>query len=148
MWCGVSMKNSIVMILIAIALVNCGSQNREKKSVLDNNTTGFMEERARNKKITANHGKQRTGIKVYEAGCIACHGKTTQGAPIPGDKDDWEERMALGGMDQLMQHTIKGYGEYMPARGGCLDCSDEELRAAVKYMIELPEIRLDLNIRM
>ena len=142
------MKNSILIVLMAITLVSCGAHNTEKKAVVDENTTGFMEERARNKKITTNIGKQRTGIQVYEAGCVACHGKTTQGAPIPGDKQDWDERLALGGMNQIMEHTINGYGEYMPARGGCLDCSGEELEAAVKYMIELPEIRLDLNIRM
>lgn len=127
--------------------MSCSNQGMYKKQATDKNTTGFMEERDRNKKVTINQGMQRTGIQVYEAGCIACHGKTTQGAPIPGDKDDWDTRLQLG-MDQMMSNTIKGYGEYMPARGGCMDCSDEELLAAVKYMIELPEIRLDLNIRM
>jgi cytochrome c5 len=142
------MKTNILLILIACSLFACNNKSTITKQDGDTNTTWVMEERARNKAITANHGKQRTGLQVYDAGCIACHGKTTQGAPIPGDKDDWNERLAAGGMKQMMRHTINGYGEYMPARGGCLDCSDEELMAAVKYMIELTEIRLDLNIRM
>jgi len=120
---------------------NSGTDNK----VADTTTTGYMEEQRR--KVAIKSNSQRSGIEVYEGTCIACHGKTTQGAPIPGDKDDWDVRKKQG-MKQLLSHTINGLGDFMPVRGGCFDCNDKELLSAIKYMIELPEIRLDLNIRM
>ena len=43
------------------------------------------------------------------------------------------------GMDVLLYHTIHGYGELMPPRGGCRNCRDEDLATAISYMVELPE---------
>ncbi|MEJ2257582.1 MAG: hypothetical protein P8X98_11360 [Woeseiaceae bacterium] len=42
------------------------------------------------------------------------------------------------GLDTLKRHAIEGYtGEagYMPAKGGRLDLSDEEVAGAVEYMV-------------
>lgn len=86
-------------------------------------------------------GPPRTGAQVYAYRCAACHAKTTQGAPMPGDDIEWGIR-ARQGMDVLMQHTINGYKQLlMPARGGCLNCSDAELKAAVIYMLEQSGIK-------
>ena len=55
-----------------------------------------------------------------------------------GDADAWTARIAQG-MDVLKDHAINGYtGElgYMPAKGGRVDLSDEEVAAAVEYMVE------------
>jgi cytochrome c5 len=140
------MKNSILLVALLVLLQACGQQNQKQTQVeVDKTTTGYMEEQTR--EVVLNTGMNRSGIEVYEYTCIACHGKTTQGAPIPGDKDDWDVRKKQG-MDTLLEHAIKGYGDFMPKRGGCFNCNDDELLAAIKYMIELPEIRLDLNIRM
>ncbi|MBL4773642.1 MAG: cytochrome c5 family protein [Alcanivoracaceae bacterium] len=140
------MKNNIILLLIMATLMSCSQHKDNQDTVkVDTTTTGFMEEMER--KVAQRSGKTRSGIVVYEYMCMACHGKTTQGAPIPGDKADWDRRKQQG-MEQLLSHTINGYGDFMPARGGCLDCSDDELMAAINYMIELPEIRLDLDIRM
>jgi cytochrome c5 len=81
-------------------------------------------------------GPPRTGEQVYAYRCAACHAKTTQGAPMPGDDIQWGMR-AQQGMDVLMDHTIHGYHQLlMPPRGGCGNCSKAELRAAVVYMLE------------
>jgi cytochrome c5 len=37
-------------------------------------------------------------------------------------------------MDTLMQHTLNGFNA-MPPKGTCMACSDEDLKAAVEYMI-------------
>jgi cytochrome c5 len=39
------------------------------------------------------------------------------------------------GMDELMNSTINGIG-MMPAKGTCMNCSDDDLQAAVDYMVE------------
>lgn len=89
-------------------------------------------------------GPPRTGEQVYEYTCAACHARTTQGAPMPGDDIEWGMR-ARQGMDTLMEHTINGYNQLlMPVRGGCGNCSDAELRAAVMYMLEKSGVELSL----
>ncbi|MDA0688478.1 MAG: c-type cytochrome [Proteobacteria bacterium] len=70
---------------------------------------------------------------TYQMNCFACHGTGAAGAPQPGDADAWEERMAKG-MDAVMANVINGINA-MPARGICMSCSDENLRAVVEYML-------------
>lgn len=76
----------------------------------------------------------RTGKQVYEAVCIACHGTGAAGAPKFGDKV-WVEREKKEGVKELVKDAIKGE-KAMPPKGGCTDCSDDEIRAAVQYMID------------
>ncbi len=79
-----------------------------------------------------------TADQVYAAACAACHAAGVAGAPILGDQAAWSARIAQG-MDTLATHAIDGYqGEagYMPAKGGRSDLSDEQVRAAVQYMVE------------
>ena len=55
-----------------------------------------------------------------------------------GDAAQWAARIAQGA-DVLNQHAIEGYtgsSGYMPAKGGRLDLSDEEVTAAVDYMAD------------
>lgn len=81
-------------------------------------------------------GPPRTGEQVYAYRCAACHAKTTQGAPMPGDDIEWGLR-ARQGMKVLMEHTVNGYKQFlMPPRGGCGNCSDAELKAAVVFMLK------------
>lgn len=78
-----------------------------------------------------------SGPQVYNQACLACHGAGIGGAPVLGDVDAWAPRIAQG-MDTLNEHAIYGYqGEvgYMPAKGGRADLSDEEVAAAVEYMV-------------
>ena len=51
-----------------------------------------------------------------------------------GDAAAWEPRVAKG-LDELMASTVNGINA-MPAKGTCMNCSDDELSAAVDYMIE------------
>jgi cytochrome c5 len=56
------------------------------------------------------------------------------GAPTFGDTAQWAERVDQG-MDVLMDHTINGI-RTMPAKGTCMNCSDDELNAAVTYILD------------
>ena len=75
----------------------------------------------------------RSGSEIYAASCQACHALGVAGAPILGDAASWGERPAQG-MDILIEHAINGLGA-MPPRGTCVSCSDEEIEAAVEYMM-------------
>ena len=77
-----------------------------------------------------------SGAQVYNAACIACHGGGIGGAPVFGNHDDWAPRIAKG-TAVLHDHALHGFtGDHgtMPAKGGRVDLSDEEVMAAVDYM--------------
>ncbi len=78
-----------------------------------------------------------SGPQVYNTACLACHGAGIGGAPIPGDAEAWSARIAQG-LDVLKDHAINGFqgsAGYMPAKGGRVDLSDEEVASAVEYMV-------------
>ncbi len=74
----------------------------------------------------------RGGEEVYADACAACHDSGAAGAPKIGDTGAWADRLSKGD-DTLYSHAINGFNA-MPAKGGCSDCSDEEVQNAVDYM--------------
>lgn len=83
---------------------------------------------------TAGAGGARSGADVYNASCTACHSAGVLGAPKPNNAGDWEARIAQG-MDTLVSHAINGFNS-MPPKGTCMDCSDDEIKAAIEHMIK------------
>ena len=78
----------------------------------------------------------RSGEDVYNGACMACHSAGIAGAPKVGDQLAWTDRITKG-MDVLYDSGINGVaGTGMIARGGCADCSDDEIRLAVDFMVE------------
>jgi cytochrome c5 len=75
----------------------------------------------------------RSGEDIYGKSCIACHGSGAAGAPKLGDIAGWMPRIGQG-IDTLYTHAIKGFNG-MPAKGLCMDCSDDEIKVAVDYMV-------------
>jgi cytochrome c5 len=75
-----------------------------------------------------------TGEQVYNQFCFACHASGVGGAPLLGDAAAWEPRIAQG-VDTLWNHTLNGINA-MPAKGTCMNCSDDELRGAMEYMVD------------
>lgn len=77
----------------------------------------------------------RSGEEVYNTACLACHGTGAAGAPKYADAAAWTDRIAKG-TDVLHNSGLHGVaGTTMMAKGGCMNCSDEEVIAAVDYMI-------------
>lgn len=77
----------------------------------------------------------RGGEEVVGAVCNACHATGALQAPKIGDEAAWTARKAAnGGLDGLLQSAIAGKGA-MPPRGGG-NASDEELRAAIEFMLQ------------
>ena len=78
----------------------------------------------------------RSGEDVYNGACMACHSAGIAGAPATGDQMAWAGRISKG-MDALYDSGINGVaGTGMIARGGCSDCSDDDIRAAVDFMVD------------
>jgi len=79
-------------------------------------------------------GEPRDGATVYSSGCAACHDSGAAGAPKTGDAGAWASRIDKG-MDTLVKHAYEGFNA-MPAKGMCSDCSEEEIAAAVEYIVD------------
>lgn len=78
------------------------------------------------------------GEATYTQSCAVCHKTGTGGAPVMGEAFDWRDRLDQG-METLYRHALEGFqGEdgVMPPKGGFLDLSDDEVKAAVDYMVE------------
>ena len=79
------------------------------------------------------------GEAIYNQACMACHASGAGGAPMVGDVDAWAPRIAKG-MDALHNSGVNGVaGTAMMAKGGRMDLSDDEVKAAVDYMVAASE---------
>lgn len=78
------------------------------------------------------------GRKVWAGTCQACHGLGEAGSPKITDKKAWAPRIAKG-IETLRQHALKGFigpsGTMMPERGGNPELTDEQIIAAIDYMV-------------
>jgi len=74
------------------------------------------------------------GKHVYESACGICHSIGFKGAPKLGDKKAWE-KSANAGFLTTYENIVTGRKGHI-AHGACPTCSDAELKAAVKYMLQ------------
>lgn len=78
------------------------------------------------------------GRSIWMDTCQGCHDIGIAGAPKLGDGKAWAPRIAQG-KAVLYEHAINGHfgptGTMMPPRGGNDALSDEEVKAAVDYMV-------------
>jgi cytochrome c5 len=73
------------------------------------------------------------GEKLYKTTCFACHSTGVAGAPKFGDKSQWDKYIQTG-EDAMVQVAISGKGA-MPPKGGAANASEDDIRAAVRYMV-------------
>lgn len=74
-----------------------------------------------------------SGEKIFTASCASCHAAGVLGAPKLGDKAAWKPRIAQG-KDTLYKHGLTGL-KMMPAKGGNPALKDDEVKAAIDYMV-------------
>ena len=77
---------------------------------------------------------ERSGEEIYSANCQGCHSSGVMGSPKYASLEDWAPRIDLG-LEKLTLSAIAGKGG-MPARGTCMDCSDNEIKLTVQYMLD------------
>lgn len=79
------------------------------------------------------------GEQVYQSSCASCHEQGVAGAPAKGNREQWEPRLAKG-YETLVLNSINGFQGntgVMPPKGGNPNLSNEEVAAAVAYMMEV-----------
>ncbi len=83
--------------------------------------------------LAASHAHAADGVTVYNQNCAMCHAPGLANSPKFGDKAAWGPRIATG-KDALLKSALNGKGA-MPARGGNPKLSDDDVAAAVEYMV-------------
>lgn len=83
------------------------------------------------------------GKDTYERACASCHDSGEGGAPVTGERAQWEGRSELW-QAVLFEHAKSGYLD-MPGKGGQPDLTDQAVEAAAEYMLGLtyPELPKD-----
>ena len=122
-----SKKTLVLLLACAAALAACGKQEAAAPAP------------AAAPAAAAPAPDNAVGKSVYGKTCSLCHAAGVAGAPKPGDKADWGPRIAQGN-DVLYKHALEGFTGakgMMPPRGAAPSLSDEEVKAAVDYMVAL-----------
>jgi cytochrome c5 len=100
-------------------------------------TSPSTEPEAPTEAATATDFDLAQGEQIYNTACFICHNEAVAGAPKLGDKDSWAPRIEKG-METLFTHSLQGFqGEtgVMPPKGGQTHLPDEDVKAAVAYMV-------------
>lgn len=74
------------------------------------------------------------GQEIYDQYCHVCHESGVAGAPKFRDKADWEPRLKAKDLSGLIAIVNKGLNA-MPPKGTCSDCTDDDIKAAILYMV-------------
>lgn len=90
-------------------------------------------------------GIKDEGAQIVQHYCINCHAEKpliSLGAPRIGVASDWELRLKQG-RRLILKHTDEGINA-MPPRGGCFECTDEQLILSIAAMLSplnMPELK-------
>jgi cytochrome c5 len=75
-----------------------------------------------------------TPKEIFSKHCTMCHSTGAAGAPVFGNKKDWAPHIAKG-LKTLYHSALHGF-QAMPPRGMCTECTDAEIEATVRYMVD------------
>lgn len=93
------------------------------------NTTPFTESTVLN--------NEKSGKEIFDNECASCHTGGfkgwVSGAPDISDAEDWEKALKKG-LTTMTKNVFEGTKRH-EEKGGCEDCTDSEIKAAVEYIV-------------
>lgn len=126
-------KKILISLMLLGLLAACGK--KEDSSAQANTVPAQQVQSA--PAVPAADDTLAAGEKVFKGTCSMCHSTGAGGAPMFKDKTEWEPRIAQG-KETLYDHALKGFTGSkgaMPAKGGNASLSDDDVKAAVNYMV-------------
>lgn len=132
-----TLAKAFSVLLASIALTGLFTAQAEDKAAANTAPAGQVckqGEPCATAAAASTGGGAKSGEQVYNTACMSCHATGAAGAPKVGDAAAWETRLAARNKDGLYNSSIKGFNG-MPAKGLCFACSDDELKAAVDFML-------------
>jgi cytochrome c5 len=137
------MKKGIVLFILmsfaTVLLTSCGGEKKPDAAKEEVKTEENAEAASEVAEVTADFA---AGEETYNKFCFACHKEGIAGSPKLGDKELWGPR-AEKGMATLIKHVTEGYtgdAGIMPPMGTCMDCTEEDFRNAISYMLKQAEL--------
>ena len=121
---------SLLALVALLGVAGCGKQ--------DAATPAASTQPASPQAPATASAENTVGKSVYGKVCALCHAAGVGGAPKLGDKADWGPRVAQGDA-LLFKHALEGFTGakgMMPARGTGASLTDDEVKAAVRYMVD------------
>lgn len=132
------MKWFVVVLLSCCSLVLYASDDMERQEtqlrIQPVGQVSVQNEPNAETKILASVAKKEPGQETYEQYCTVCHKEGLAGAPKFRNEQDWKPRLVGRTLEDLVASSIKGLNA-MPTKGTCLKCSDDDLKAAISYML-------------
>lgn len=110
---------NILFIAFTALLTACNSAESER-SIAANGSA--FSDTAMNSQIMAK----------WSRSCALCHISGEANAPIVGDVQAWQSRLARG-EESVLTNVLEGYNS-MPPLGYCMACEIEDFRAMIAYM--------------
>lgn len=121
-------STSVLALALTLALVGCGGDPGDQAA------RETPPAAAADTEPTLADKRTWDGAKIYDEVCDQCHKMGFDGAPELDDAEAWAPRVAKD-RETLYDHVLNGFNK-MPARGECDFCTDEQLRAAMRYMLD------------
>tara|TARA_Y100000739_G_scaffold199449_1_gene183028 strand:+ start:488 stop:877 length:390 start_codon:yes stop_codon:yes gene_type:complete len=118
----------IKFFLILLTLTSCNKNNDRK---IDEN---FIID---NKKEISIEINLVNGKNIFNGSCATCHLYGAGGSIQLKDKNQWNKIMQKKSLDEIYNNVLNGYvseSGYMPKKGACLNCSEQDLIDAVNYI--------------
>lgn len=137
------LKNLVLITIASAVLWGCGSGEKtvsltaaQEKQVAERIAPAGHVSMAGQVAVASAGGSAsaRDGGDIYATNCVACHSSGVAGAPKFGDVDAWAARLE-NGLETVYTNAINGI-RGMPMRGTCMDCSDDEVKAAVDHILD------------
>ena len=129
------MKFKVLIGLLALSTVSLNAQEMSDEEIAERIKPYGSVHVAGAQAASAAAAGPRSGADIYNQACLACHGAGVLGAPKLQDAADWQPRLDEKGFDTVLQNAINGINA-MPPMGTCGDCSNDDIKAAIEYMIE------------
>lgn len=85
--------------------------------------------------LKASQPRLKRGEQVFWNACDICHVNGEASAPRLADNANWWRRLEERPITALYRHAINGFNN-MPARGACVTCTNDDVEAAVDYIIK------------
>ncbi len=117
----------ILSILIVALIIGCGGGEKKTQETAAL-TYSYM---------TPTQEMLDSGKETFDKFCFICHKEGIGGAAMLTDKVRWTNNKAKD-LEVLIQHVHDGFtGEYgtMTPKGTCMECSKDDLRDAIFYMM-------------
>ena len=124
---------ALAPVLVLLMLLGAGCSEKETTSPQEAATAQTATETPAADKPADTQTASADGQNIYQKSCQACHAAGIAGAPKLGDKAAWAPRIAKGN-DALLSSVTNGL-KAMPPKGTCMTCTEDELRAAMEYMV-------------